>query len=589
MSANQDTGSSPSAHDQLQALLAQGRAALDRGETDRARRFFEGALELDPNNEDAWLWLGAITRDRELARAIYQRVLRGHPDSSRARDALRWLDETAESASAMPPLPVPPEPARPAAPAEEVSPPEKKSADATPDDGPPMGPALFVPPWDLATPVPFIEAADQGVAPGATRAVVTPLEPSSEEDDTAEMADDPAAAALPSLPADDIAPDSEPPADQNAASEEDEKDNGWAWAAGTGEAAGADASDREPPATEHGAPDEPESDNGWAWASKAGDDAAADDDTEDEDTLAHEVAPTAGVEAPNQAALADEPASTLEPDPHQAKTARTEAVAAAPSRPAAGASETAHPAPPDEPAGRGLPARDVFMVAMLVVAVLGSIAILYLITNRPQADRLRISLGVITETPTPTNTPTITATPTATATPTSTPTSTPSPTPSPTVTHTPAPTPTPDWVTAKYLPLPVGEKWIEVDLGDQMLYAYDQEGEVVFTTNISSGRSNTPTVQGKFQIKRKIESQLMAGPGYYLPNVLYVQYFYAGFALHGAYWHEKWGTPTSHGCVNLREKDAKWLYEWTEPVVPATSKATLATKQNPGTWVLIHP
>jgi lipoprotein-anchoring transpeptidase ErfK/SrfK len=126
-----------------------------------------------------------------------------------------------------------------------------------------------------------------------------------------------------------------------------------------------------------------------------------------------------------------------------------------------------------------------------------------------------------------------------------------------------------------------------VELSTQTLIAYDGTEEV-FRTTISSGRAGTPTLQGKFRIRRKLESQLMTGPGYYLPNVPWVMYFQAGFALHGAYWHDKWGTPTSHGCVNLRREDAKWLYDWTGPVVPEGAKSVQATADNPGTWVLVH-
>jgi lipoprotein-anchoring transpeptidase ErfK/SrfK len=147
--------------------------------------------------------------------------------------------------------------------------------------------------------------------------------------------------------------------------------------------------------------------------------------------------------------------------------------------------------------------------------------------------------------------------------------------------------PTIEWATAKYLPLPLEEKWIEVDLSDQKLWAWDGT-ELVFETTISSGKAHTPTVQGKFRILRKYDAQLMTGPGYYLPNVPWVMYFYAGYALHGAYWHDKWGTPTSHGCVNLRREDAKWLYDWTGPVVPEGTHSVASSKSNPGTWVLVH-
>jgi lipoprotein-anchoring transpeptidase ErfK/SrfK len=237
--------------------------------------------------------------------------------------------------------------------------------------------------------------------------------------------------------------------------------------------------------------------------------------------------------------------------------------------------------------------RNGLMLVMLAFVLVGSGMFLLFISDTSRADQARVVLGAVTRTPTPTSTPTWTLTPTISPTPshtatlTPTQTVTPSPTLSPTMTHTPMPTPTPEWATSRFLPLPIDEKWIEVDLSEQWLRAYEGT-EVVFEAQISSGRRNTPTVTGKFRIVRKLEAQLMTGPGYYLPNVPYVQYFYAAYALHGAYWHNKFGTPTSHGCVNLKHDDAKWLYHWTDPVVPDGGRTVNATSANLGTWVLIH-
>ena len=242
---------------------------------------------------------------------------------------------------------------------------------------------------------------------------------------------------------------------------------------------------------------------------------------------------------------------------------------------------------------RGHALRDVAMLLMLGIVLLGASGLAFLAANESKADKVRIALGVMTNTPTLTLTPTCTSTPTSTSTPTPTFTSTPTHTPtvtltpSPTQTFTPSPTPSPSWLTERYLPLPLEEKWIEVDLSEQRLTAYEGT-KVVLSARISSGRSRTPTVTGKFRIQRKYESQLMSGPGYYLPAVPYVMYFYGNYALHGAYWHSNWGTPMSHGCINMRKEDAKWLYDWTGPVMPAKAKLVMATKENPGTWVIVH-
>ena len=110
-----------------------------------------------------------------------------------------------------------------------------------------------------------------------------------------------------------------------------------------------------------------------------------------------------------------------------------------------------------------------------------------------------------------------------------------------------------------------GDRWIDVNLSTQRLTAYE-ETVPVFTTIISSGRYPYNTVTGEFQIYLRYRLQDMNGYNlgydYYLPDVPYVQYFYSGFALHGTYWHNNFGTPMSHGCVNLTISDAQWLYNW---------------------------
>jgi lipoprotein-anchoring transpeptidase ErfK/SrfK len=114
-------------------------------------------------------------------------------------------------------------------------------------------------------------------------------------------------------------------------------------------------------------------------------------------------------------------------------------------------------------------------------------------------------------------------------------------------------------------PLPVaastGSRWIDVDLTNQRVYAY--EGDTVVNSFIvSTGTWLHPTVTGQYNIYVKYRSAPMSGPGYYLPNVPYIMYFYKGYGLHGTYWHSNFGTPMSHGCVNLRTDEAAWLYNW---------------------------
>lgn len=144
------------------------------------------------------------------------------------------------------------------------------------------------------------------------------------------------------------------------------------------------------------------------------------------------------------------------------------------------------------------------------------------------------------------------------------------------------------------------ERRIEVDLSNQKVYAF--EGLVkVYEFTVSTGKwARTPT--GEFTIWSKVRSQKMSGGSralhtyYYLPNVPYVMFFYndeipkaRGFSFHGTYWHDNFGTPMSHGCVNMRTSDAQLLYNWADPLVTDSKTwSTLADSSNPGTRVVIY-
>ena len=110
-------------------------------------------------------------------------------------------------------------------------------------------------------------------------------------------------------------------------------------------------------------------------------------------------------------------------------------------------------------------------------------------------------------------------------------------------------------------PVGNGERWIEVNLTEQRVYAW--EGDVVVNSFlVSTGTWAHPTVTGTFSIWNKTRIQDMSGPGYYLPDVPFVMYFYKDYGFHGTYWHHNFGTPMSHGCVNLTIPDSEWLYNW---------------------------
>ena len=142
--------------------------------------------------------------------------------------------------------------------------------------------------------------------------------------------------------------------------------------------------------------------------------------------------------------------------------------------------------------------------------------------------------------------------------------------------------PIPDSELAPLSPdVPFEEKRIEVDLTTQTLVAYEY-GHIALRTKISSGLLygkrgqdiGTKTPDGNFQILEKKPSKHM-GDGslasdinaYELPGVPWTCFFTeSGHALHGTYWHDNFGVPMSHGCINMRNEDAKWLFRWTRPV-----------------------
>jgi lipoprotein-anchoring transpeptidase ErfK/SrfK len=132
-----------------------------------------------------------------------------------------------------------------------------------------------------------------------------------------------------------------------------------------------------------------------------------------------------------------------------------------------------------------------------------------------------------------------------------------------------------------------GEKWIEVNVTTQQMTAWEGD-KPVMTFTVSTGLPDTPTVLGKFNVYWKLTSTLMVGSNYYLPEVPYTMYFYAGYALHGTYWHKNFGQPMSHGCVNLETSQAKILFDWAGPILPPGQTEIVSSADNPGTLVVVH-
>jgi hypothetical protein len=132
----------------------------------------------------------------------------------------------------------------------------------------------------------------------------------------------------------------------------------------------------------------------------------------------------------------------------------------------------------------------------------------------------------------------------------------------------------PEELTMLSAEVPAAEKLIHVDLATQMVTAFEGE-KMVFSSRCSSGQQGTATPVGKYSTFHKWPSVHMTNQGdavnniYNLAGVPWCSFFTGmGHAFHGAYWHNDYGRPRSHGCVNLPSADAKWLYRWTNPLVP---------------------
>jgi hypothetical protein len=145
-----------------------------------------------------------------------------------------------------------------------------------------------------------------------------------------------------------------------------------------------------------------------------------------------------------------------------------------------------------------------------------------------------------------------------------------------------------------------GERWIDVDLSSQTIVAFVGD-RPVYATVISSGKESkdkekdhrTPT--GEWRIREKHLTTTMDGDGsaagdlpYSIEDVPYVQFFHKAYALHGAFWHGNYGVQMSHGCVNLAPLDAKWLFFFTSPALPAGYHGAWSRPENAGTRIVVH-
>jgi lipoprotein-anchoring transpeptidase ErfK/SrfK len=153
-------------------------------------------------------------------------------------------------------------------------------------------------------------------------------------------------------------------------------------------------------------------------------------------------------------------------------------------------------------------------------------------------------------------------------------------------------------------PLPDGigpdEKWIDVNVTRQTLVMFEGN-RPVFATLVSTGKKGATkktdhsTVLGSFRIREKHVAATMDGDGalpgdapYSIQDVPYVMYFKGSYALHGAFWHANFGNKMSHGCVNLSPLDSKRVFLWAEPNLPQGWHGAWASKDHPGSLVVVH-
>lgn len=143
--------------------------------------------------------------------------------------------------------------------------------------------------------------------------------------------------------------------------------------------------------------------------------------------------------------------------------------------------------------------------------------------------------------------------------------------------------------------VPPEAKKIEVDLARQVTTAFEYD-KPVFSARVATGASfggvGYRTIPGSHRIFRKLPSQHMvggSGSSYYdLPGIGWVSYFTAsGIAFHGTYWHNDYGRPRSHGCVNMLPEDAKWVFRWTMPVPKYEDRRTVTARREDGSLVRV--
>ncbi len=133
------------------------------------------------------------------------------------------------------------------------------------------------------------------------------------------------------------------------------------------------------------------------------------------------------------------------------------------------------------------------------------------------------------------------------------------------------------------------ERWFDVDLDEQVLVAYEG-ARPVYATLVSTGKRKhrTPTLVAR--IVSKLEHAVMASEreSYSVADVPWTMYYDGDYALHTSYWHDGFGGPRSHGCINLAPRDARLLYRWSSPDVPPGWSAVYGDVDSPGSLVRVR-
>jgi hypothetical protein len=141
------------------------------------------------------------------------------------------------------------------------------------------------------------------------------------------------------------------------------------------------------------------------------------------------------------------------------------------------------------------------------------------------------------------------------------------------------------------------ERWVDIDRRTQTLVAMEGASPV-FATLVSTGRGDHPTRAGEHRVWSKLATTDMSNAGdndimtatalYTAAQVPWVMFFHEDQGLHGVFWHDLFGRPRSHGCVNMAPRDAAWLFQWSPPALPPGWTAVLPTARDPGLRVRVR-